>query len=354
MQLLIYCCFFLIGGIYGHDVLSEFRPQIISHRGASGYVPEHSLQAYQLAINLLTDYIEPDLCLTKDGVFVAMHDVLLDSTTNVASFSQYEERKTTRILDGTNMTGYFVSDFLYSELQELRLNQRLPNRTTLYNGAFQIPSFASIIDLAQENNAATNRTIGIYAELKHPSYFKSLGFNMEDMLLSALTEAGFTVIGDNVPNDLRQVVPIVIQCFDSSSLIYLKTQCNLPLVYLVETQPLYYWTSENMQSIAEYAQGIGPNKDSFGSLPFQVARAAVDRIHATGMVLHPFTFRADSGVTSRFNGDFEAEEMYFYCCLGMDGHFTEFPDRSRGTIELMTSYGGPGRCSMNCASPTTL
>jgi len=311
-----YSSFFIVADIFAHDVVSIYRPQIISHRGASGYVPEHSLPAYQLAIDLLTDYIEPDLCLTKDGVFVAMHDVLLDFTTNVATFTEFEDRKTTRLVDGKNMTGYFVNDFLFSELQQLRLNQRLPNRTTLYNGMFQIPSFESIIDLVKASSVSVNRTIGIYAELKHPSYFKALGFSMEDMLLSTLTESGFAINGDDVPNDLHQVVPLVIQCFDSSSLIYLKSQCTLPLVYLVEKQPLSFWTNENIQSIAAYAQGLGPDKSFFSLMPFIEGRECVDRIHDAGMVLHPYTFRADSGVSLKFNGDFEAEEMYFYCCLG--------------------------------------
>jgi glycerophosphoryl diester phosphodiesterase len=115
-------------------------PQIISHRGAAGYVPEHSLADYRLAIDLQTDYIEPDLCLSMDGVFVAMHDLLLDDTTNVASFPQFADRYTTKTVDGQNMTGYFISDFLYSELQELSLIQRIQGRSTLFNDLLKIPT----------------------------------------------------------------------------------------------------------------------------------------------------------------------------------------------------------------------
>ena len=113
-------------------------PQVLAHRGASGYLPEHSLQAYQLSMDLETDYSEPDLCLTKDGIFVAMHDLLLDDTTDVAEHSEFDDRKTTKSVDGESITGYFVSDFTYSELLTLRLRQRLSGRSTLYDNFFQV------------------------------------------------------------------------------------------------------------------------------------------------------------------------------------------------------------------------
>jgi glycerophosphoryl diester phosphodiesterase len=120
-------------------------PQVISHRGACGYVPEHSLAAYRLAIDELTDYVEPDLCLSKDGVFVAMHDLLLDETTNVASLPQYVDRYTTKTVNGVNMTGYFVSDFLFSELQTLRLLQRIGGRSTFFNDLLLIPRSVKVM-----------------------------------------------------------------------------------------------------------------------------------------------------------------------------------------------------------------
>lgn len=135
-------------------------PHIIAHRGASGYLPEHSIPAYELAINLLTNYIEPDLCLTKDGIFIAMHDLLLDDTTNVADVSIYKNRISTKVIDGKNLTGYYVSDFLYSELQILRLKQRLNGRSILYDGLFQIPSLEMIIQLVQKYYYQTKKLTG--------------------------------------------------------------------------------------------------------------------------------------------------------------------------------------------------
>jgi len=314
-------------------------PQIISHRGASGYVPEHSLAAYQLAIDLKTDYIEPDLCLSKDGVFVALHDLLLDDVTNVATFPQYADRVSTKVVDGVNTTGYFVSDFLFSELQVLRLVQRLPERTMLYNGLFQIPAFTDIMALAQSYYASTSRTVGIYPELKHPSFFKSLGFAMEDMLLAALEQGGYEVYGDSVPSNLRQVVPVVIQCFDTAPLQYLKTKTNIPLMYLVQPPVApSFWTKETMAEIATYASAIGPEKEYIGNLPYSAAVDLVTMIHDSNLKLHGWTFRADQDILTRFHNNFSVELQYFYCCLGFDALFSEFPDRSREAIDLMSNY----------------
>jgi len=333
-------------------VARDSYPQIIAHRGASGYVPEHSMAAYQLAIDLKTDYIEPDLCLSKDGIFVALHDLLLDDVTNVASFPQFTDRVSTKVVDGVNTTGYFVSDFLFSELQELRLVQRLPERTTLYNGLFQIPAFTSIMALAQAYYNSTNRLVGIYPELKHPSFFKSIGFNMEDMLLSALEQGGYEVYGDSVPSNLNQVVPVVIQCFDAISLQYLKTKTAIPLMYLIQPPvPPSFWSKENMAEIATYSAAIGPEKNYIGDLPFSTGLDMVNLIHSVNLKLHGWTFRADQDIMSKFNNNFNTELQYFYCCLGMDALFSEFPDRSREAIDLMSNYTSWNAGNVKSLSP---
>lgn len=339
-------------------------PQIIAHRGASGYIPEHSLQAYQLAIDLKTDYIEPDLCLSKDGIFVAMHDLLLDDTTNVASLPQFVDRKTTKIVDGVPTTGYFISDFLYSELQELRLKQRLSQRTKIFDNYFTIPSFDQIMALAQSNYQKTNRTVGIYPELKHPTFFKNLGFAMEDMLLASLQKGGYVTSGDSVPHDLKQVVPVVIQCFEAGSLSYLKTKTNIPLIQLLNQH--YKWTQDNINTLATYANGVGPEKSDFSNPSYKDGKAIVDMIHAAGLRMHPWTFRADMDIEPKFKGDFNQQNMYFFCCLGIDGGFSEFPDRTRESLDLISNYtawtqvadkqslyhmrGSLSLCPISCAS----
>lgn len=261
------------------------------------------------------------------------------------------------------MTGFFVSDFLFSELQEVRLVQRLPERTKLYNGLFEIPTFNSIMELAQSYYASSGRTVGIYPELKHPSFFHSLGFEMEDLLLEALVAGGYEVFGADVPRDLNQVLPVVIQCFEPPSLQYLATKTKIPLILLLEAQKTSFWTDKNMASIAAYASAIGPEKKVFGASPYSEAMDLIGTVRKAGLKLHPYTFRADRDIVARFNKDFNLELMYYYCCLGMDGLFSEFPDRSREVLDVMGNYtqwfhasGQPAPtnqpiCNINCENP---
>jgi glycerophosphoryl diester phosphodiesterase len=296
------------------------------------------------------DYIEPDLCLSKDGVFVVMHDLLLDETTNVADFAEFKSKYTTKVVDGKNMTGYFINDFLLAELKLLRLNQRLAFRSNLYDGLFELPTFDEVMSLAQSSFNETARMVGIYPELKHPSFFRSLGFPMEDMLLESLQKGGYATTGASAFHDLKNVVPVVIQCFETASLQYLSTRTQLPLVLLVDLPStteaaLSYLNITTLTEISGYAQGVGPNKNSFGPTNILQAKEIVSNAHALGLFLHPWTFRADSGIISSFNNDFEDEEYYFLSCLGMDGVFSEFPDRTRETIDLTFGVkGGRGGC----------
>ena len=333
-------------------------PQVIAHRGASGYVPEHSLQAYQTALDLLADYIEPDLCVSKDGVFVALHDVLLDDTTDVASVPQFADRKTTRTVDGAVVTGFFVNDFTFAELEQLTLLQRLPFRTPLYNGAFRMPSLQQILGLAEASYNATGRLAGLYLELKHPAYFRSMGFAVEDMLLQQLQAGGLLVQGPAVARDLKQVVPVVVQCFDAAALQQLRPHTSLPLVLLVDPptpqqlKEQSYWTEPFLASAAAFADGIGPEKTFFSSLPLDAGRAAVSAAYAHGLAFHPWTFRAEAQyVGAKFSGDFSLEQAYFYCCLGVDALFSEFPDRSREAVDGLLHWQAEGRpgCPVDCA-----
>lgn len=324
---------FFIYSSLGSLPARDHYPQIISHRGASGYVPEHSFAAYQLAIDLNTDYIEPDLVLSKDGIFIVMHDILLDETTNVASMGIYDDRVTTREVDGQNYTGYFVNDFTYDELMTLRLNQRLSQRTHLYDGLFQIPSFDDVMSfaLAQYNNSGL--MIGMYIELKHPSYFREYGYNMADMLLNTLEANGFDVKGENVQNNVTQVVPIVIQCFDADTLIYIKSQSDIPTMYLVKTEESFLWTITFIDELTIFADIIGPSKSLIGISPYSAGKTIVENYQNHGLAVHPWTFRADQDILPVFGTNFAAEEMYFIACLQVDALFSEFPDRTRQTID---------------------
>jgi glycerophosphoryl diester phosphodiesterase len=277
-------------------------------------------------------YIEPDLCLSSDGVFVAMHDVCLDDTTNVASV--YPDRKATKTIDGADMTCYFVSDFTFAELKTLRLNQRLAGRSTLYNGLLEIPSLDEIMSLVNDNYASTGNMIGFYPELKHPSFFNSLGFPMADLLLGKLSQGGFAITG--APNNLTNVNPVVIQCFEPETLKYLKTKTDIALIQLLNFGDVV-WNEEQLKALSLYATGLGPAKEYFGG-SYGAAKVKVELAHSLGLALHPWTFRADQGILPQFENNFESEEMYFYCCLGIDGVFSEFPDRTRETIDLYKNH----------------
>jgi hypothetical protein len=209
------------------NTLEGQEPLVIGHRGASGELPEHTLEAYKLAIEQGADFIEPDLVITKDGVLIARHEPLLDDTTNVAEVFG-EERKSTKILDGVEVTGYFAEDFTLEEIKQLRAVQPRDFRDQSFNGQFEIPTFAEVIDLVQQVEAETGRKIGIYPETKHPTFFDEQGLSLEEPLIQTLLEKGFT-----------DPSRIFIQSFEVSNLIELKNTLlpeagieDIPLVQL--------------------------------------------------------------------------------------------------------------------------
>ena len=185
----------------GATALAAWPPQpvLIAHRGASALRPEHTLAAYQQAIDDGADIIEPDLVITQDGVLVARHEnaiaivnadgVVQEATTNVAERPEFASRKTTKTIDGKPLTGWFTEDFTLAELKTLRARERIPQlrpANTRYNDQFEVPTLQEVIDLAKAQSAKTGRTIGIYPETKHPSYFQSIGLPLEAPLLEVL------------------------------------------------------------------------------------------------------------------------------------------------------------------------
>ncbi|RZM31129.1 MAG: hypothetical protein EOP67_34635, partial [Sphingomonas sp.] len=168
-------------------------PIVIAHRGASGLRPEHTLAAYDLAIDQGADFIEPDLVPTKDDVLVARHENAIADTTDVADHPEFASRRTTKTIDGHNLTGWFVEDFTLAELKTLRAKERLPKlrpANTAYDGRFEIPTLAEIIALAKRRSAETGRTIGIYPETKHPTYFAGIGHPTDLLLVGRVADAG--------------------------------------------------------------------------------------------------------------------------------------------------------------------
>ncbi|MEA5601703.1 glycerophosphodiester phosphodiesterase [Nostoc sp. UHCC 0252] len=328
-------------------------PIIIAHRGASGYRPEHTLAAYELAMPtagcayaLGADYIEPDLVSTKDCVLIARHENEISETTDIANHAKFAHRRTTKIIDGESKIGWFTEDFTLAELKTLRAKERigqLRSQNTVYDGLLEIPTLQEIIDLVKRKSAEINRAIGIYPETKHPTYFQSIGLALEAPLLATLTANGYQ--GANAP--------VFIQSFEVSNLQDLSTKTDLPLVQLLNNRGKPYdfvvsgdertyvdlATASGLKEIAKYGRAVGIHKnllvprDSSGKLRRRKAAcrqtsptSLVIDAHAAGLLVHVWTFRnEDYFLPLVFQGNPEGEYELFFN-LGVDGVFSDYPD----------------------------
>ena len=340
-------------------------PIVIGHRGACGYVPEHTLTSYFIAIQDGADFIEPDLVMTKDAVLVARHENEIGTTTNVADHREFAGRRTTKVIDGTSVMGWFTEDFTLAELKTLRARERIPTirpANTRFDGQFQIPTFEEILALAQgvqqQRTALATQLgqqpplpIGVYPETKHPSYFAGLNLAMEEPLVRTLERFGYR----------GRQGRAFIQSFEVGNLQALSRMTQLPLVQLVEANGAPYdlaargdnrtyadlITPRGLDAIAKYAAAIGPNKSLVIARDAQDAlgepTALVADAHAQGIHVHAWTFRAEnnflprrlrSGDTPSAFGDLAAE-LRLYLQAGLDGFFTDHPDmgvRSRDSL----------------------
>jgi glycerophosphoryl diester phosphodiesterase len=310
-------------------------PIVIGHRGASGERPEHTLASYNLAIDEGADFIEPDLVLTKDNVFVARHENDITGTTDVADHPEFASRKTTKLIDGESHTGWFTEDFTLAELKTLRAKERLPQlrpANAAYDGKFDIPTLAEIISLAKQRSKEVGRTIGIYPETKHPTYFASIGKPMERQLVAELKKAGW----DSAD------APVFIQSFEVNNLKLLHSITKIRLIQLMDATggpadkaaPSYaaMTTPEGLKAVAAYAWGIGPNKDMVDKGEGEPSALVADA-HAASLRVHVWTFRAENfflpaslrkGVDPRGHGDVDTA-IRRQLAVGIDGFFTDFP-----------------------------
>ncbi len=213
---------------------------VIGHRGASGYRPEHTLESYRLAIRQGADFIEPDLVATKDGVLIARHENEISGTTDVAAHPEFADRKTTKMVDGVRMTGWFTEDFTLAEIKTLRAKERIPAvrpGNTRYDGLYTVPTFAEVIELAKRESHGT-RKVGIYPETKHPTYFAKEGRRLDGSLIA--TSLGRKLVETLVAAGFTQRDRVYIQSFEFENLIELKKQImpqagvDLPLVQLYD------------------------------------------------------------------------------------------------------------------------
>ena len=349
--------------------LSGERPLVVGHRGASGYLPEHTLEAYRKAIELGVDFIEPDLVVTRDGVLIARHEPMLSGTTDVADRPEFADRKTTRKVDGVDTTDWFAGDFTLAEIKRLRARQAMAERDQSMNGKLEIPTFREVIDLAKAESARLGRAVGVYPETKHPTYHQEIGLPIEDRLLEMLAAEGWT----------EKDSPVIVQSFEVGNLKYLRGKTRVRLVQLIDAdgvdkdggitlappyaQPYDFVAAGDKRTytdlvskaglaeIARYADGVGPWK------PYILSAKQVDRdsdgkpddlngdgkmderdrvliaptglvqdAHAAGLFVHTWTFRSEPRrLVSDFKDDPIAEYKAFYA-TGIDGLFSDFPD----------------------------
>jgi glycerophosphoryl diester phosphodiesterase len=288
---------------------------VIAHRGASGERPEHTIESYLLAIEEGADYIEPDLCMTRDGVLIARHENEIGGTTDVAQHPEFAARRRTQLIDGETITGWFTEDFTIAEIKTLRARERLPElrpENCSFDGRFMIPTFDEIMQLAAEANRRRGGTqrVGVYPETKHPAHFTGIGLPMERAVLDTLQRHDYAEEGS----------PVFIQSFDPRNLRLLRGMTALPLVQLLEHE------LGDLGEIATYADAIGIAK--------ALATAdAVRAAHAVNLDVHVWTFRAENeflpddlkvGESPATHGDLDAEIRRFLD-RGIDGFFVDFP-----------------------------
>ena len=319
----------------GKDRVASWKSKlVIAHRGASGYLPEHTIAAKAMAYAQGADYIEQDLVMTKDDEVVVLHDHYLDTVTNVADLFPHRARE-----DGR----FYVIDFTLAEIRQLAVYERFANkggskapvfkdRFPLEKSTFRVNTFAEEIELIQGLNKSTGRTVGIYPEIKSPAFHREAGKDISAAVLEVLKNYGYRTKQDLV----------FLQCFDPYELqrihqqLFSEMEMAVPLVQLLGTDPQFEpaLTEEGLAQVAAYADGIGPSmflvvKPGSGT----EATDLVDRAHELGMVVHPYTFRRDQ--VPEFADDYQQLLRIFLDDVGVDGVFTDFPDLTK---EFIASY----------------
>ena len=344
-------------------------PLVVAHRGASGYLPEETYEAYVRAIDMGADVIELDLISTKDGVLIARHDPNLALSTDVAKHDEFASRKKSTQVDGETQTGWFASDFTLAEIKTLGGISTDPERPQELNGLCKLVTFQEIIALAK-SRSRNGRVIAIYPETKNPTYHRNLGLPLEDKLIETLEAAGWN----------SRDAPVFVQSFEPSSLKYMRSKgLKTKQVQLIDADDYdlktgkltfappfdrpYDWTSAGdsrlfsamvtpagLAEIKTYADAIGPWKpyivpvkgtlDASGNLrdmngdgkanyadaSTQPPSTLVADAHRAGLMVHPYTFRNEQRrLAFDYQKDPKAEYLQFYR-LGVDGVFSDFPD----------------------------
>lgn len=307
------------------------QPLIIGHRGAAGYLPEHTAEGYRLAIEKGADFIEPDLVMTKDHVLIVRHENNIAETTDVAV--KFPDRLKTKTIDGQSIQGFFTEDFTLNEIRTLFAKERLVSRSHAHDGTYRVVTFDEVLDLADQMSAVSGRKIGVYPETKHPTYFDGIGLPLEKSVADALLKHGRA----------GPQAMIFLQSFELSSLAKLQKLVDVPRILLIDepnVRPADFVKSGDPRTYADLIQadslmklkavinGIGPWKDLIlaqnESGKLGAPSHLIDDAHAAGLLVHPYTFRSDAPfLPTAYAGHADLEYQRFFE-LGVDAVFSDF------------------------------
>ena len=337
-------------------------PIVIGHRGASGYLPDHTLESYALAIELGADYIKVDVVATRDGHLIARYTPNLLDTTDVDRHPEFASRRRSGVIDGVNEEGFFASDFTLAEVRTLRARQSFAGRPQQFDGQFSVATLDEVIDLAKRKGREAHRTVGVFIETKHPTYHQRLGLPLEPRVLNALNRAGWN----------RREAPVFIQSFEQANLKELHKLTRVRLLQLIDANSVnpdgsldftppynrpYDWTASGdpallartsayltteagLREVRAYADGIGPWKRYIVSTMANPTRPGTDaaslrltqpsnliaRAHRAGLLVYAYAFgNEQSRLPSDYAGN-PVDEYLQYFALGINGVFSEYAD----------------------------
>ena len=356
------------------------RPLIIAHRGASGLMPEHTLEAYRLGLDLGADAVETDVVLTRDGELVCRHDCELSLTTDIASRPEFAARKTIKRIDGETAAGWFVEDFTLAEIRTLRSCERFDFRDHSFDGKFAVVTLAELLDFIASAKTRGGHPAGLIIEIKHAAYFDSLGMSMENAICKALRDrvpAKAESDQEGVESFVAQAsrlcppaekhsrdgratddsrFPIWIECFEIDVLRRLRQRISTPIIQLLDAATMQpadiaaaggsmtfgdMTTPAGLAQIATYATGIGAWKElvipmlSLGGVTGKPRRQAyapptslVSDAHAIGLGVHAWTFRNEPQFLAADNENDPLREYRRFADLKLDGFITDFPEHA--------------------------
>ncbi|MFC4784297.1 glycerophosphodiester phosphodiesterase family protein [Nocardioides sp. MAHUQ-72] len=315
-------------------------PAVAAHRGASGLRPEHTLEAFRLAVAMGADDVELDLVASRDGALVVRHDLELSRTTDVARRSDLAHLRTTKVVEGQPRTGWFVEDLTLEELRTLTTRERMPRLrpgSATHDGRHPVATFAEVVHLVRTESALRGRSVGVLAELKHVAHLRTAGLPLDDLVLDALRGLG-------LDHDRSRVS---VMAFEDRVLRRLSGRSRVPLVQLLHRRDQV--GAGQLASVAAYADGIGVRKSML--LRQDVGPAVVAAAHREWMTVHAWTLRAENrflappfwvGDRRHRHGDLAGEARRLLD-LGVDGLIADHPEEVVGARDAWVDAAGHSR-----------